>query len=223
MAELTPHSRTCSRITICGRLLPAVSGFDADLQLRLLRTRRHDARRGSARQDRPVARQARPAAGLTLLDMGAAGAPPCGGPSKASVNDRGASENARRVREFAVLTAALRADVGHMGAGAGMRGGDRPSPSSPREVYDRYIEYLTGCADMFQQGYIDVNPVHAAEVGCRIGVPDAPLNARVYGLRRVFARRRAVPKVRSHQYPYVIGCWSRRHGVTRKGQAGKYV
>ena len=26
-----------------------------------------------------------------------------------------------------------------------------------REVYDRYVKYLTGCADMFRQGYIDVN------------------------------------------------------------------
>jgi hypothetical protein len=45
----------------------------------------------------------------------------------------------------------------------------------------------------------------------------------VYGLRRVFARRLAVPEVRSQQYPYVIGCWLQRHRVARKGQAGKYV
>jgi cyclopropane-fatty-acyl-phospholipid synthase len=25
------------------------------------------------------------------------------------------------------------------------------------EVYERYMEYLTGCADMFRKGYIDVN------------------------------------------------------------------
>ena len=25
------------------------------------------------------------------------------------------------------------------------------------EVYDRYMRYLTGCADMFHKGYIDVN------------------------------------------------------------------
>ena len=25
------------------------------------------------------------------------------------------------------------------------------------EVYDRYMKYLTGCADMFRRGYIDVN------------------------------------------------------------------
>ena len=25
------------------------------------------------------------------------------------------------------------------------------------EVYDRYMKYLTGCADMFRDGYIDVN------------------------------------------------------------------
>jgi cyclopropane-fatty-acyl-phospholipid synthase len=25
------------------------------------------------------------------------------------------------------------------------------------QVYDRYMKYLTGCADMFRQGYIDVN------------------------------------------------------------------
>jgi cyclopropane-fatty-acyl-phospholipid synthase len=25
------------------------------------------------------------------------------------------------------------------------------------EVYDRYMRYLTGCADMFRKGYIDVN------------------------------------------------------------------
>jgi hypothetical protein len=39
----------------------------------------------------------------------------------------------------------------------------------------------------------------------------------------VFARRRAVPGVRSQQYPYVIGCWSQRHRVTRKAKQGKYV
>lgn len=26
-----------------------------------------------------------------------------------------------------------------------------------QEVYDRYTRYLTGCADMFRVGYIDVN------------------------------------------------------------------
>jgi cyclopropane-fatty-acyl-phospholipid synthase len=25
------------------------------------------------------------------------------------------------------------------------------------QVYDRYMKYLTGCADMFRKGYIDVN------------------------------------------------------------------
>ncbi len=25
-----------------------------------------------------------------------------------------------------------------------------------REVYDRYLKYLTGCADAFRDGYIDV-------------------------------------------------------------------
>jgi cyclopropane-fatty-acyl-phospholipid synthase len=25
------------------------------------------------------------------------------------------------------------------------------------EVYNRYMKYLTGCADMFRKGYIDVN------------------------------------------------------------------
>jgi cyclopropane fatty-acyl-phospholipid synthase-like methyltransferase len=25
------------------------------------------------------------------------------------------------------------------------------------DVYDRYMKYLTGCADMFRKGYIDVN------------------------------------------------------------------
>ncbi|WP_197506929.1 class I SAM-dependent methyltransferase, partial [Mycobacterium sp. 852002-50816_SCH5313054-b] len=26
-----------------------------------------------------------------------------------------------------------------------------------REVYDRYMKYLTGCAKLFRQGYTDVN------------------------------------------------------------------
>jgi cyclopropane-fatty-acyl-phospholipid synthase len=26
-----------------------------------------------------------------------------------------------------------------------------------QEMYDRYMKYLTGCADMFRVGYIDVN------------------------------------------------------------------
>jgi cyclopropane-fatty-acyl-phospholipid synthase len=25
------------------------------------------------------------------------------------------------------------------------------------EVYDRYLKYLTGCADLFRRGYLDVN------------------------------------------------------------------
>ena len=25
-----------------------------------------------------------------------------------------------------------------------------------QEVYDRYIKYLTGCADLFRQGYTDI-------------------------------------------------------------------
>src|SRR5690348_6175555 len=45
------------------RLLPPVSGPDSDLQLRILRTRRHDAGRGADRQDRPGAWQAATAAG----------------------------------------------------------------------------------------------------------------------------------------------------------------
>ena len=32
----------------------------------------------------------------------------------------------------------------------------RPSRSSPQEVYDRYMRYLTGCADLFREGYTDV-------------------------------------------------------------------
>ena len=44
------------------RVLPVVAGPDPDLQLRLLRARRHDAGRGSARQDRPRAGQAGTAA-----------------------------------------------------------------------------------------------------------------------------------------------------------------
>jgi cyclopropane-fatty-acyl-phospholipid synthase len=26
-----------------------------------------------------------------------------------------------------------------------------------QEVYDRYMKYLTGCADLFRAGYLDVN------------------------------------------------------------------
>src|SRR6186997_3133954 len=43
------------------RLLPALPRSDPDLQLRLLRTRRHDARGGADRQDRSLPRQAGPA------------------------------------------------------------------------------------------------------------------------------------------------------------------
>lgn len=34
---------------------------------------------------------------------------------------------------------------------------DRAIEIQSREVYDRYMRYLTGCADMFRVGYIDVN------------------------------------------------------------------
>jgi cyclopropane-fatty-acyl-phospholipid synthase len=33
------------------------------------------------------------------------------------------------------------------------------------EVYDRYMKYLTGCADMFRVGYIDVNQFTLAKAG----------------------------------------------------------
>ena len=41
---------------------------------------------------------------------------------------------------------------------AALRGqqGRGRSRSSPQEVYDRYMKYLTGCADLFRQGYTDV-------------------------------------------------------------------
>ena len=42
-----------------------------------------------------------------------------------------------RVQRFA---AALREDAGHMGGGAGGRSGTRPSRSSRKEVYDRYMK-----------------------------------------------------------------------------------
>jgi cyclopropane-fatty-acyl-phospholipid synthase len=34
---------------------------------------------------------------------------------------------------------------------------DRAIQVQSQEVYDRYMRYLTGCADMFRVGYIDVN------------------------------------------------------------------
>jgi cyclopropane-fatty-acyl-phospholipid synthase len=34
---------------------------------------------------------------------------------------------------------------------------DKAIEVQSQEVYDRYTRYLTGCADMFRVGYIDVN------------------------------------------------------------------
>ena len=36
-------------------------------------------------------------------------------------------------------------------------GGFRVTRVQSQEVYDRYTRYLTGCADMFRVGYVDVN------------------------------------------------------------------
>ena len=54
--------RCAGTLRLIRRLLPSFSGPDPDLQLRLLRARRHDAGRGPDRQDRPGAGQAGPAA-----------------------------------------------------------------------------------------------------------------------------------------------------------------
>ena len=34
---------------------------------------------------------------------------------------------------------------------------DGAMAAQSEEVYERYMRYLTGCADMFRKGYIDVN------------------------------------------------------------------
>ena len=58
---------------------------------------------------------------------------------------------------YPVAAAALRADAGHLGGGACRRSRDEAIAVQSEVVYDRYMKYLTGCADMFRKGYIDVN------------------------------------------------------------------
>ena len=55
-----------------------------------------------------------------------------------------------------VAANALRADAGHLGRGAEAHRDEAIAVQS-EEVYDRYMKYLTGCADMFRNGYIDIN------------------------------------------------------------------
>ncbi len=43
------------------------------------------------------------------------------------------------------------------GRGRWMARRDEAIAIQSEEVYDRYMRYLTGCADMFRKGYIDVN------------------------------------------------------------------
>ena len=61
-----------------------------------------------------------------------------------------------RGRSHPVTADALRAHAGHLGAGAGAQRDEAIAVQS-EEVYDRYMKYLTGCADMFRKGYIDIN------------------------------------------------------------------
>ena len=55
-----------------------------------------------------------------------------------------------------VAAAALREDPRHVGRGP--RGTQSEAIEiQSEEVYERYMKYLTGCADLFRNGYIDVN------------------------------------------------------------------
>jgi cyclopropane fatty-acyl-phospholipid synthase-like methyltransferase len=51
---------------------------------------------------------------------------------------------------------ALRAHARHLGQGIQAHGDDAIAARS-EEIYDRYLWYLTGCADIFKNRYIDIN------------------------------------------------------------------
>ena len=56
-----------------------------------------------------------------------------------------------------VAAAALHQDPGFLGRGfGGCR--DEAIEVQSEEVYERYMKYLTGCANQFRIGYIDVSP-----------------------------------------------------------------
>jgi cyclopropane-fatty-acyl-phospholipid synthase len=40
---------------------------------------------------------------------------------------------------------------------------DRAIALQPQQVYDRYIKYLTGCANLFREGHPDVDQFTLAE------------------------------------------------------------
>ena len=50
-----------------------------------------------------------------------------------------------------------------MGGGPGAHQDEAIAVQS-EEVYERYMKYLTGCADMFRIGYIDVNQFTLREI-----------------------------------------------------------
>ena len=56
-----------------------------------------------------------------------------------------------------VAAAALRPHARHLGRERCEAHKDEAIAIQSEEVYDRYMKYLTGCADGFRVGYIDVN------------------------------------------------------------------
>ena len=55
----------------------------------------------------------------------------------------------------AAAPSALRPDAGHLGRQPRSQEAEAIAITS-QEVFDRYIRYLTGCADLFREGYTDV-------------------------------------------------------------------
>ena len=75
----------------------------------------------------------------------------------------------RRRRRFhdgahSTAAAALRPHAGHVGGQTWRPSRDEAIAITSEEVYDRYMHYLTGCADFFRRGIMQHRPVHARQV-----------------------------------------------------------
>ncbi len=83
-------------------------------------------------------------------------------PRRAAADDRGGRRARRPTAGFTLdpdASRCSRTTPGRWTSGRRRwrRSKDEAIAVQSEEVYDRYMKYLTGCADMFRKGYIDVN------------------------------------------------------------------
>ena len=78
-----------------------------------------------------------------------------GGDLPAVAVEEHATKAGFEVKRDSAAAVALRAHAGHWAAALEAHK-DEAIAIQSQEVYDRYMKYLTGCADLFREGYTDV-------------------------------------------------------------------